>query len=59
MRPSKLCWLLMGMLCLQGKGDVLLFPSFSQKSKSEGSIRHRDWLGGLLKYDERKAAFVL
>jgi putative transposase len=43
----------------QGKGDVLLFPSFSQKSKGEGSIRHRDRRGGLLKYYERKAALVL
>src|SRR5882724_9870647 len=40
----------------QGKGNVLLFPSFSQRSQSEGLIQCRERLGGLLKYYEREAA---
>jgi transposase InsO family protein len=40
----------------QGKGNVLLFPSFGQRSQSEGLIQCRERLGGLLKYYEREAA---
>ena len=40
----------------QGKGNVLLFPSFSHRSQSEGLIQCRERLGGLLKYYEREAA---
>jgi hypothetical protein len=40
----------------RGNGNVLLFPSSSQKSKGEGLIRRRERLGGLLKYYEREAA---
>jgi putative transposase len=40
----------------QGKGNVLLFPSFGQRNQSEGLIQCRERLGGLLKYSEREAA---
>jgi putative transposase len=40
----------------QGKGNVLLFPVPSQRSQSEGPIRCRERLGGLLKYYDREAA---
>jgi len=40
----------------QGKGNVLLFPTFSQDSKDEGAIQCRERLGGLLQYYVRKAA---
>jgi putative transposase len=40
----------------QGKGNILLLPSFSQGSEGEGPIRCRERLGGLLKYYERDAA---
>jgi transposase InsO family protein len=40
----------------QGKGNILLFPSFSQGCKGEGPIRCHERLGGLLKYYERDAA---
>jgi putative transposase len=40
----------------QGKGNVRLFPSFSQGNKCQGPIQCRERLGGLLKYYEREAA---
>jgi transposase InsO family protein len=40
----------------QGKGNALLFPSWSQDSKRDGPIRCRKRLGGLLKYYDREAA---
>jgi hypothetical protein len=40
----------------QGKGNVLLFPSARVDQGPEGSIQCRERLGGLLKYDHRKAA---
>ena len=40
----------------QGQGNVLLLPVPSQKSQSEGPIRCRERLGGLLKYYDREAA---
>jgi putative transposase len=39
----------------QGKGNAALFPSFSQRSQSEGLIQCPERLGGLLKYYEREA----
>jgi putative transposase len=40
----------------QGKGNVLLFPSYSQDREGDGPIQCRERLGGLLKYYEREAA---
>ena len=40
----------------QGKGNALLFPSWSQDSKRDGPVRCRKRLGGLLKYYDREAA---
>jgi hypothetical protein len=40
----------------QGKGNVILFPSAYTDQKSEGRIRCRERLGGLLKYYHRMAA---
>jgi transposase InsO family protein len=40
----------------QGKGNGLLFPAVSQVTESQGSIRCRERLGGLLKYYTRDAA---
>ena len=40
----------------QGKGNVLLFPSSSPAAGDGGLIQCRERLGGLLTYDERKAA---
>ncbi len=40
----------------QGKGNVLLMPSVSQRQRKNGDIRCRERLGGLLKYYDRKAA---
>jgi transposase InsO family protein len=40
----------------QGKDNVLLFPSSGQGCESQGPIRCRERLGGLLKYYEREAA---
>src|SRR5262245_17430954 len=40
----------------QGKGNALLFPSWSQDRKRDGPIRCRKRLGELLKYDDREAA---
>jgi putative transposase len=40
----------------QGKGNVLLFPSFSQKHPKTGPMQCRERLGGLLKYYTREAA---
>jgi len=40
----------------QGKGNVLLLPSFSPASGDDGPMQCRERLGGLLKYYERKAA---
>jgi putative transposase len=40
----------------QGKGNVLLFPSFSQKHPRTGPMQCRERLGGLLKYYTCEAA---
>src|SRR5262249_42325190 len=40
----------------QGKGNVLLFPSSSQKPPRAGPMQCRERLGGLLKYYTREAA---
>jgi len=40
----------------QGKGNVLLFPSTSQKPPMAGPMQCRERLGGLLKYYTREAA---
>jgi putative transposase len=40
----------------QGKGNVLLFPSFSPVGGADGPMQCRERLGGLLTYYERKAA---
>ena len=40
----------------QGKGNVLLFPSASQKHLWAGPMQCRERLGGLLKYYTREAA---
>jgi hypothetical protein len=40
----------------QGKGNVLLFPSFSQKHPKTGPMQCHERLGGLLKYYTREAA---
>ena len=40
----------------QGMGNVLLFPSFSQKHPRTGPMQCRERLGGLLKYYTREAA---
>ena len=40
----------------QGKGNVLLFPSSSQKHPRAGPMQCRERLGGLLKYYTREAA---
>jgi hypothetical protein len=40
----------------QGKGNILLLPSASQKHSSAGPMQCRERLGGLLKYYTREAA---
>ena len=40
----------------QGKGNVLLFPSSSQKHQRAGPMQRRERLGELLKYYTREAA---
>jgi transposase InsO family protein len=40
----------------QGKGNVLLSPSFSQQHPKRGPMRCRERLGGLLKYSTCEAA---
>jgi hypothetical protein len=40
----------------QGKGNVLLFPVFSQGRACQGHLRCRERLGGLLKYYHGDAA---
>ena len=40
----------------QGKGNVLLFPAFSQGTEQQGPMQCRKRLGGLLKYYTRDAA---
>jgi putative transposase len=40
----------------QGKGNILLFPSSSQKHPSAGPMQCHERLGGLLKYYTREAA---
>jgi putative transposase len=40
----------------QGKGNVLLFPSSSQKHQGTGPLQCRERLSGLLKYYTREAA---
>jgi transposase InsO family protein len=40
----------------QGKGNVILFPPLGKSGTSEGPIRCRERLGGLLRYYHREAA---
>ncbi len=40
----------------QGKGNILLFPSFSRGSEGGGPIQCRERPGGLLQYYEHDAA---
>ena len=40
----------------QGKDNVLLFPSHELSQKKVDSVQCRERVGGLLKYDHRKAA---
>jgi hypothetical protein len=40
----------------QGKGNLLLFPASEQTRRSDGPVRCRERLGGLLRYYYRVAA---
>ncbi len=40
----------------QGKENLLLFPASEQLHQSEGKVRSRERLGGLLRFYHREAA---